>query len=93
MHLPNTTIVVESDPAALVTVHRYCPASVPVMDGRSKTALSETIFPRKVHSNILFGPPSALHVTVSDDPKDVKIFPFIESVSPPDGDTVENRQM
>ena len=63
------------------------------MDGRFKTALFETIFPPMVHSNILFGPPSALHVTVYDDPKDVKIFPFFESVIPPDGDTVENTQM
>ena len=64
-YIPITEVLNVPDPASLVTVHWYTPPSDPVIIVSSNTSLLETITPSLLHSNMLLGPPWAMHIKIS----------------------------
>ena len=84
-----TKLLAVSDPASLVTVHSYTPPSEPVIIVNSNTLLLETIIPCLLHTNMLSGPPWAVHVILTVELKLVSTFPegITEALST--GDTIE----
>ena len=86
--IPITEVLATSDPASLVTVHWYVPPSEPVIIVSSNTLLLENVIPCLLHSNMLLGPPWAMHVKFTVELKVVRTFPKgIKTLSA--GDTTE----
>jgi len=85
------TIAVEKPtPASLITVHRYTPPSEPVTIGiDSKGSLAPLmIITCLLHSNILLGPPPALHVKLTVEFTVVLVSSGV-IITLPNGDTTE----
>ena len=74
IYVPITEVIAVPDPASLVTVHSYIPPLEPVIIVSSNTLLLEITgaIPCLLHSNMLLGPPSAVHVIVSVELKFVR---------------------
>ena len=88
-HLPITEVLAAPDPASLVTVHSYTPPSEPVIIVSSNTLLLETIIPCLLHTNMLLGPPWAVHVKLTVELKLVRTLLDGSIKTLPAGDTTE----
>ena len=89
LHIPITVVLFISDPASLVTEHSYTPPSEPVIIVNSNTLLLITIIPCLLHTNMLSGPPSAIHVKLTVELKLVRILVIGVIKTLPAGDTTE----